>query len=452
MHYYSLNGQADILDACLETCGRCAEIDACGLNIIEQMVLEASDAANGDFYGASVAVSGDGTVVIVGAPAADMPEPSCDPSTSDCGDDVSLTDPTDHGVAYAYVNACPRLIINHSTASTNEPCFAPVRGGECFFQCGQGYFVTSNASEASKLAAVMRPRAFSLAPRQAGAIACHGIGRMTAKWDHAECMEVACPQHSSRVFLVEEDGGYAGGGKECRCDQGYSGEIKWNATLASWYGECVAVPCQPVYIPNSDRAVGAVSGSGPCRAVTGQSCGYRCDASYRAHSGRTESSMEFRAHTDYIEAPGVQGHTPPSVNGRTVCTPDGVFIHAGCFAVPCPMHGRLVQPERKHCICDEGFVGDVTWVPEDGEDTEAVWSEPCEGAWIVSSRMRYAISDSLLGSSLVLMRRSLIACCLQGVAVQHLCFRAGHSLWAQGTAPLSHAPYGQNLPAERQFA
>ena len=392
VHYYSLNGQADILDACLETCGRCDEMDACALDVIEQMVLQASDAAAGDFFGAAVAVSGDGTVVIVGAPTADMPEPSCDPTLSDCGEGVSLGDPTDHGIAYAYVNACPKLIINHSTASADGPCFAPVRGGECFFQCGQGYKVASNASKASKLAAVMRPRAFGAAPHQTGAIACHGMGRMTAMWDHAECVEVSCPQHSSRFYLLEEDNSYAGRGKACRCDEGYSGEINWNITSATWVGKCVAVPCDPVYVPHSDRAVGTLGGLGPCRAVTAQSCSYRCDASYRAHSGRTETGREFRAHEGYTEAPGMQGQTAPSAIGRALCTPAGVFIHAGCFSVPCPMHGQLVQPERKHCICDEGFAGDVTWLPEEDEGTVAVWSEPCEGEWVVSGRVR-CVSD-----------------------------------------------------------
>eukprot|EP01043_Picozoa_sp_COSAG02_P006633 COSAG02_NODE_190_length_30025_cov_22.989875_31_plen_391_part_00 len=383
-----MNGQADILDACLETCGRCDEMDACSLDITEEIVLKASDAAAGDFYGTAVAVSGDGTVVIVGAPTADMPEPSCDPTMSDCGDEIALADPTDHGIAYAYVNACPKLIINHSTASADEPCFAPVQGGECFFQCGQGYFVASNASKASQLAAMMRPRAFSMAPRQAGAIACHGMGRMTAKWDRAECVEVSCPQHSSGFFILEEDGSYAGAGSACRCDEGYSGEIIWNATTATWNGECVAVPCIPTYIPNSDRAAGFVGGLGPCSAVTAQRCTYRCDASYRAHSGRAESGKEFRAHVGYTEAPGAQGQTDPSSIGSAVCTPAGVFIAAGCFSVPCPMHGRLVQPEKNRCICDEGFDGDVTWLPEEGEVNVALWSEPCEGEWVVSSRVR----------------------------------------------------------------
>ena len=387
VHYYSMNGQADILDACLETCGRCDEMDACALDITEQIVLKASDAAAGDFYGTAVAVSGDGTVVIVGAPTADMPEPSCDPTISDCGEEVSVADPTDHGIAYAYVNACPKLIINHSTASADEPCFAPVQGGECFFQCGQGYFVTSNASKASQLAAMMRPREFSMAPRQAGAIACHGMGRMTAKWDRAECVEVSCPQHSSGFFLTEEDGSYAGAGSACRCDEGYSGEIMWNATTATWIGECIAVPCIPTYIPNSDRAAGLVGGLGPCSAVTAQRCTYRCDASYRAHSGRGESGKEFRAHVGYTEAQGALGQTDPSAIGSAVCTPAGVFIATGCISVPCPMHGRLVQPKRNRCICDEGFDGDVTWLAE-GEGTVALWSEPCEGEWVVSSRVR----------------------------------------------------------------
>ena len=394
VHYYSLNGQADILDACLETCGRCDEMDACALDVIEQMVLQASDAAAGDFFGAAVAVSGDGTVVIVGAPTADMPEPSCDPTISDCGEGVSFGDPTDHGIAYAYVNACPKLIINHSTASADEPCFAPVRGGECFFQCGQGYKVASNASKASNLAALMRPRAFDVAPHQAGAIACYGMGRMTARWDYAECVEVSCPQHSSKFYLLEEDGSYVGRGKACRCDEGYSGEVNWNITSATWVGKCVAVPCDPVYIPHSDHAVGTLAGLGPCRAVTAQSCSYRCDASYRAHSGLTESGREFRAYEGYTEAQGMQGQTAPSAIGRALCTPAGVFIHAGCFSVPCPMHGQLVQPERKHCICDEGFDGDVTWLPEQDEGTVAVWSAPCEGEWVVSGRVRCVCEGS----------------------------------------------------------
>ena len=138
VHYYSLNGQADILDACLETCGRCDEMDACALDVIEQMVLQASDAAAGDFFGAAVAVSGDGTVVIVVAPTADMPEPSCDPTLSDCGEGVSLGDPTDHGIAYAYVNACPKLIINPPPRQQMSRVLLPFGEGNAFFSAGRG--------------------------------------------------------------------------------------------------------------------------------------------------------------------------------------------------------------------------------------------------------------------------------------------------------------------------
>jgi hypothetical protein len=397
VHYYSLNGQRDILNSCLESCGSCAEMDACRLDVQEHMVLEASDSDEGDTYGSAVAISGDATVVIVGAPTADMPEPDCNPLVSDCGEGASLADPTDHGIAYAHVNACPRLILNHSTATAKDPCFAPVRGGECFFECGQGYFVASNASAASELAALVRPRAFRLAPHQAGAIACHGMGQMTARWDFAECLEVECPLHSTGFFLLDDDGGggYAGDGKECRCDQGYSGDLWWNASTAEWNGECYALPCEQVFIPHSDRAAGALGagGLGPCNAVTGQSCSYHCDVSYRAHSGATESGLAFRAHAGYTEAPGAQGHSAPMALGQAQCTPAGVFIYTGCFSVPCPMHGRLVMPERRSCICDEGFAGDVTWLAiplaEGGEEgAEAAWSEPCEGEWLVSRRAR----------------------------------------------------------------
>lgn len=153
----------------------------------------------------------------------------------------------------------------------------------------------------------------------------------------------------------------------------------------------MANSCEPVYILNSDHAVDAPGGSGPCRAVTGRSCNYRCDASYRAHSGPAESGTQFRAHTGYTEALGAQGQTVPSAVGRAFCTPSGTFINAACFSVPCPMHGRLVQPEKTQCICDEGFDGDVRWLPREDDSTEAVWSEPCEGQWVVSSRVRCAL-------------------------------------------------------------
>ena len=372
VHYYSLNGQAGILANCLEACGRCEEMDACALDVKLQMTLSASDQDAGDFYGSSVAIDGDATVVLVGAPTADMLEPWPDPT-------VSLVNPLDHGFAYAHVSACPRLIINHSSATEQAPCFAPVRGGECFFRCSQGYFVTSNASEASALAAISKPRAFSQAPYQAGSIACHGMGRMAAHWDRAECIEVTCPMHSHAATLTEgaEPNSWTDpGGKKCLCDEGYSGLIQWNTTIAGWYGECIALPCQPVLIPISDRE--AV----PCTAVTAQYCSYRCDVSYRAHAGSTETGAEYRSHAGYTEAP--EGQTPrPSPTGRALCTQAGGFVYTGCFSVPCPMHGRL-EPNRKGCTCDEGFAGDVTWM----EDEEAAWSEACTGEWVIAAGWR----------------------------------------------------------------
>ena len=372
VHYYSLMGQEAIIENCLEACGRCQEMDACALDVKLQMTLSASDQGAGDLYGSSVAVDGDATVVLVGAPDADMLEPWPDPT-------VSLVNPLDHGVAYAHVCACPRLIINHSSATEQAPCFAPVRGGECFFRCSQGYVVTSDASKASDLAAISKPRAFSQAPHQAGAVACHGMGRMTARWDRAECTEVTCPVHSHGATMTagpEPNSWTDPGGQKCFCDQGYSGLIQWNITTGEWYGECIALPCQPVLIPMSDREAAA------CTAVTAQYCSYRCDASYRAHAGTTETGEEYRSHTGYTEAPG--GQTPwSSPTGRALCTPAGVFVYTGCFSVPCPMHGRL-EPDRKGCTCEEGFAGDVTWM----EDTAATWSEECVGEWVVAAGSR----------------------------------------------------------------
>jgi hypothetical protein len=245
------------------------------------------------------------------------------------------------------------------------------------------------------------------APSGDGALACT-LGAV----EQETCDLVACPTSSS-----------GGAGDLCTCDQGYSGEIAWDAVTMDYTGTCTPNPCESVaFVYNGttiNTTITVQSGSSDSVDCSSWHSGYRgpialeCTLGELAVTNATCAAVDLCAdaeddcHSDVSECihtgPGEHvcqcntgywgdGHgtagctecpaystTSDSTAAVTDCECNSGYYNAAtedqsietsastCQPVPCPENsvaensGDSFVGENQVCTCVGGFAGAVTW-------------------------------------------------------------------------------------------
>ena len=148
-------------------------------------------------------------------------------------------------------------------------------GESCTYQCDQGYLDGTTGSPA-------------------GSIMCEATGTFSAPAGRGcvaqPCTDAPAIPHSDRSAGRNRCTGVTGESCTYQCDQGYlddttgspAGSIMCEPTgTFSLAGRgCVAQPCSPMEVPNSNRS----AAGNRCTGVTGESCTYQCDDGFRLSS------------------------------------------------------------------------------------------------------------------------------------------------------------------------